>query len=80
MGSDDLHFRSISDMGSMLRRKALSPVELTRAHLERIDALGERLGAFITVMGRALWPGRGSWRARSNPDATWDRSTGYPSP
>lgn len=53
MGSDDLYFRSISDLGSMLRRKALSPVELTRAHLERIDALGERLGAFITVMGES---------------------------
>jgi aspartyl-tRNA(Asn)/glutamyl-tRNA(Gln) amidotransferase subunit A len=53
MGSDDIHFHSISDMGGMLRRKALSPVELTQAHLERIDALGERLGAFITVMGES---------------------------
>jgi aspartyl-tRNA(Asn)/glutamyl-tRNA(Gln) amidotransferase subunit A len=53
MGNDDIHFHSISDMGGMLRRKALSPVELTQAHLDRIDALGERLGAFITVMGES---------------------------
>ncbi|MCH7786508.1 MAG: hypothetical protein IIC22_03260, partial [Chloroflexi bacterium] len=50
MSSGDLHFRSIAELSDMIRQKEISPVELTMAYLERIDALNERLGAFITVM------------------------------
>ena len=35
----------------MLRSGELSPVELTQAYLDRIDALNGELGAYITVMG-----------------------------
>ena len=35
----------------MLRSGELSPVELTQAYLDRIDALNGDLGAYITVMG-----------------------------
>ena len=53
MASTDLHFSSIAEMGGMLRRKKISSAELTQVHLDRIDALGSKLGAFITVMGES---------------------------
>lgn len=40
---------SILEIGPRLRRRDLSPVELTRDCLERIDGLNPRLNAFITV-------------------------------
>lgn len=46
----DLHFRSIAELAAMVRGKQASPLELTQAYLDRIEALNERLGAFITVM------------------------------
>lgn len=48
--SDSLHYLSISEASSLIRERTLSPVELTRVHLERIDTLDARLHAFITVM------------------------------
>jgi aspartyl-tRNA(Asn)/glutamyl-tRNA(Gln) amidotransferase subunit A len=49
MPSSDLHYASIEALSLALQRLELSPVELTEAVLERIEALDERLGAFITV-------------------------------
>jgi aspartyl-tRNA(Asn)/glutamyl-tRNA(Gln) amidotransferase subunit A len=40
---------SIREAGDMVRRKVISPVELTRACLERIERLNSALNAFITV-------------------------------
>src|SRR5579864_491174 len=45
----DLALLSIEDAASLVRRKAVSPVELTRACLERIEKLNPALNAFITV-------------------------------
>ncbi len=39
---------SIHEAADLLRRREISSVELTRAHLERIDALDDTLRAFIT--------------------------------
>lgn len=44
-----LHFKSIAEAASLIERRAVSPVELTRAILERIEALDVKLHAFITV-------------------------------
>ena len=44
--SDDLCFASAADLAARIRRKELSPVELVRALLERIDASNERVNAF----------------------------------
>ncbi len=44
-----LPWASIAELSGLLRRKAASPVEVTRAYLERIDALDRRLAAYITV-------------------------------
>jgi aspartyl-tRNA(Asn)/glutamyl-tRNA(Gln) amidotransferase subunit A len=40
---------SIREAGNLVRRKVISPVELTRACLERIERLNPALNAFITV-------------------------------
>ncbi len=39
----------LSDASRLLRTRALSPVELTTAYLERIERLDPRLNAFITI-------------------------------
>src|SRR4029450_13541481 len=51
----ELFYATIRDIGARFRRRALSPVELTRAHLDRIGQLDSKLHAFVTVTAeRAL--------------------------
>jgi aspartyl-tRNA(Asn)/glutamyl-tRNA(Gln) amidotransferase subunit A len=45
----DLPYLSITEAAPLLRSRRLSPVELTRAVLERIDRIEPRVHAFITV-------------------------------
>src|SRR5205823_748167 len=47
--ADDLTYLSVTDAASLLRTRRLSPVDLTRAVLDRIDRLDSKIGAFITV-------------------------------
>ncbi len=42
---------TLEELGPLLRDKRVSPVEVTQAYLERIDALNEALNAYITVTG-----------------------------
>jgi aspartyl-tRNA(Asn)/glutamyl-tRNA(Gln) amidotransferase subunit A len=42
---------TIRQAGELLNRRELSPVELTRDFLDRIEATDERLHSFITVLG-----------------------------
>ena len=69
--SAELCYLSIDEAGARLRDGELSPVELTGAYLERIEALDERLHSYIHVAReRALEDarraeaeiGRGEWR------------------
>ena len=46
----DLWFLSMRQAGELMRRDELSPVELTRAFLNRIDAIDGQLHAYITVL------------------------------
>ena len=50
MSNAPLHFKPITEQAAMLRSGELSPVELTAAYLDRIEALNGELGAYITVM------------------------------
>src|SRR2546430_15192866 len=49
MTSDALAFATIAEIAARSRRRALSPVELTRALLGRIERLDPTLHAFVTV-------------------------------
>ncbi|HTM29758.1 MAG TPA: amidase [Vicinamibacterales bacterium] len=46
---DDLTGQSLTDVAALVRSKKVSPVELTRACLSRIERLNPSLNAFITV-------------------------------
>jgi aspartyl-tRNA(Asn)/glutamyl-tRNA(Gln) amidotransferase subunit A len=45
-----LYFLTIKEAGELLRRRELSPVELIRASLERIDNTDGQLHSFITLL------------------------------
>src|SRR3954466_4259122 len=47
--SDDVFFAGIRELGDKLRTRALSPVELTQAYLERAGTIGAELNAYATV-------------------------------
>ncbi|MBE7544964.1 MAG: amidase [Bryobacteraceae bacterium] len=47
--SSDPAWMTIAEAAALIRRKRLSPVELTRACLARTEALQPRLNAFITI-------------------------------
>ncbi len=47
--TEDWTFLSISELSELIRTRKVSPVEITRAVLERIDKLNPALSAYITV-------------------------------
>ncbi len=49
MTATDLCFTPAVELAALIRRRALSPVEITRAVLERIERLNGRLGAYVLV-------------------------------
>jgi Asp-tRNA(Asn)/Glu-tRNA(Gln) amidotransferase A subunit family amidase len=51
----DLNFLSAVEMAEKVRGRKLSPIDLVRAHLERIEKVNPRINAFVQVDGeRAL--------------------------
>jgi aspartyl-tRNA(Asn)/glutamyl-tRNA(Gln) amidotransferase subunit A len=53
--STDLHFLSISEAARLIEQRRLSPVELTRAYLDRIATYDPQLNAYLLVTAdRAL--------------------------
>jgi len=64
-------FHSISELAQRLRRREISPVEITRVCLDRIERLNPTLNAFISVTAESALAearaaeteiGRGEWR------------------
>jgi aspartyl-tRNA(Asn)/glutamyl-tRNA(Gln) amidotransferase subunit A len=64
-------FMTIAELAQRIRRKEISPVEITRECLKRIDKLNPRLNAFITVIAEPALAeartaedeiARGQWR------------------
>ena len=47
--TDDLHYKTISELAPLIRDGELSSVELTESQLDRIDRLDGRLKAYATV-------------------------------
>jgi aspartyl-tRNA(Asn)/glutamyl-tRNA(Gln) amidotransferase subunit A len=50
---DDLAFLGAARQAALIREKRLSPVELVRIYIARIERLDPALGAYITVCGEA---------------------------
>ena len=46
----ELHFLTIGEASVLLESGQVSPVELTRAFLDRIDALDDALKCYITIL------------------------------
>jgi len=46
----ELCYLSMSELGRLIKKKAVSPVEVARAYLSRIEALEPRLNSFITFL------------------------------
>jgi aspartyl-tRNA(Asn)/glutamyl-tRNA(Gln) amidotransferase subunit A len=70
-GDSDLHWLTLAEASQLVRSKKVSPVELTKACLVRIEQLNPKLNAFITVTADAALAEarqaeveiqRGNWR------------------
>src|SRR6267378_5975140 len=62
--SDDLCWMPASEMAPAIKRRKLSPVEVTKAVLARIERLNPRLNAFVTLTAeQALKDARAAERA-----------------
>src|SRR5436305_3778492 len=48
--NSDLDFLSISELSEQIRSRKISPVEVTRRTLDRIEKLNPQLNAYITIM------------------------------
>jgi len=51
MLDDDVLYKPVTELAKMVRARRVSPVELTRAYLARIEALNPKLAAFATITG-----------------------------
>lgn len=51
---EDICYTSAADLAAKVCDRELSPVEIVRAHLERIDAVNPRLNAIVTPAEDAL--------------------------
>ena len=55
MPATDLHYLDLTELAALIRKRELSPLEATRAQLERIEALDGRLRSYALVTAdRAL--------------------------
>ena len=50
MSDPPLHYLTITEVAALIRDKQVSPVEVTEAMLQRIDALDGRFQSYVTVM------------------------------
>ncbi len=50
-GAEELCTLGVVELGRSFRSRTLSPVEVTRATVERIERLNPQLNAFISVLG-----------------------------
>ena len=51
MAASEILFQSVAELALLLKARKLSPVEVTRAFLDRIEAVNPKVNAFITVTG-----------------------------
>ena len=74
----DLHFLTIAEASRLIAAKQLSPVELTQAFLDRIEALDPQLDAFILLTAElAREQAQARPRRRSRPATIAGRCTAF---
>lgn len=79
MASDELCWMSARELVAAYARRKLSPVEVVRAVLDRIDRVNPRLNAFVTVTGeQALKDARAAERALGRKGAALGPLHGVP--
>lgn len=79
MNSVDLAFTSALEQAQLVRRRQVSPLELTQLYLERIQQLDSRLGSFFTVTAdRALDDARAKTEQLANAEAELPPFFGVP--
>ncbi|MDQ7762048.1 amidase family protein, partial [Xanthomonas sontii] len=52
--TQDIIFSDATGLAELIRTKQLSPVEVVRAHLDRIEAVDPKVNAIVTVAADAL--------------------------
>ena len=80
MADKELYYLTIPEAALLLESKQLSPVELTQAFLDRIEAVDGGLNSYVTVLADSAIE---EARARSRPSpraSTGARCTASPSP
>lgn len=71
MAESDLCYATVRELGRLLRARETTPTELARMYLERLDTVGRRLNAVVTLTeGRAL---REAHQAEAELAAGFDR-------
>lgn len=52
--SEDIYYADAAELAQRIRDKSLSPVEVVRAHLERIEAVNPKINAVVTMAPGAV--------------------------
>src|SRR5262249_13935971 len=77
MTNEDLCFTPATRLVSMIRRRQVSPLEVTRAVLDRIERVNPVLNAYCTVAAERALP-RGRRRERRRGAGRSARCTAFP--
>jgi Asp-tRNA(Asn)/Glu-tRNA(Gln) amidotransferase A subunit family amidase len=81
MAADELCWMPAARLVAAIKRKKVSPVEVMRAVLDRIERVNPRLNAFVTLTAdQALRDARAAERAVGSEAPSSERSTASPSP
>lgn len=52
--NDPIYYQDATRLAELIRRREISPVEVVKAHLDRIEAVNPRVNAIVTVADTAL--------------------------
>ncbi|MEW6298849.1 MAG: amidase, partial [Thermodesulfobacteriota bacterium] len=69
MATDDVCFLPLTHLAALIKKRAVSPVEVTQAYLDRVQAVDPQLNSYLTVTAeRALQEARAAEAGmRGNP-------------
>ena len=73
--ADEVFFLSVAELSKRIKAKRLSPVALAEGYLERLERLGPKLGAVVTVTRELALKEAGPPRPRLPPGSGAARCT-----